>query len=217
MGVITSAGHVLRVTAFLTVLGFLTVVLVGPVLALIIGVLALVVGVVAVALPFAVVGLLVWGVFLAASPDRRATWERLGQRVRRVGRWVVAVPLAGCVRVCAWAVGVGRSLAPKAVPVARRAGEMAREGVHKGVVLAERGANAAGTVAARVRPAVHFLGGLMLEVIGGAAVGTILVCLADSGSRGPVLALHITAGAVAGALLGLLVGAARSVPKPERG
>ena len=217
MGVITSAGHVLRVVAFLTVLGFLTVVLAAPVVGLIIGVLTLVAGVVIVALPFALVGLLVWGVYLAASPDRRATWERLGQRMGRFGRWVVAVPLAACVRVCAWGVDVGRVLAPKAVPVARRAGEAAREGLHKGVVLAEQGANAAGVVAARARPAAHYLGTLVLEVIGGAAVGTILVCLVDSGARGVTLVLHIAAGAAAGALLGLLVGAARSAPKPEQG
>jgi hypothetical protein len=207
----------LRVAAFLTVLGFLTVVLVGPVLALVIGVLVLVAGLFIVALPFALVGLLAWGVYLAATPDRRAACERLGRRVGRFGRWVVAVPLAACVRVCAWGIGVGRALAPRAVPVARRAGEVAREGVQKGVVLAGHGANAAGALAARARPAARFVGGLVLEVIGGAAVGTILVCLADSGARGATLGLHIAAGAVAGALLGLLVGAARSVPKPERG
>jgi hypothetical protein len=53
-------------------------------------------------------------------------------------------------------------------------------------------------------------------VIGGAAVGTILVCLADSHVPGGMLGLHILGGAVAGAILGLLVGAARSSLRPAR-
>jgi hypothetical protein len=207
----------LRIVAFLTVLGFLSVVLVGPVLALVFGLLALVVGVLLLAAPFALVGLLVWSVYLAAVRDRRAAWEALRARTAGIGRWVRAVPLAACIRLCAWGVAVGRVVAPLAVPVARGAGEAARQGVEQGVVLAERGARAAGDAAVKARSAVQFIAGLLLEVIGGAAVGTILVCLIDSHPRGGILALHLVGGAIAGAFLGLLVGAARSSLKPERG
>ena len=210
MGLVASAGRVLRLVSFLAVLGFLTVVLIGPVLALVIAAMTLIIGLLIAAGPFILVGLVVWGVTVALSPERRAAWQRLRARTGAVGRWVVAVPLAACGRVCAWGYGVGRSLAPVAVPAARRAGEVARQGVEAGVVLAERGA-------VKARSAAQVVGGVMLEVIGGAAVGTILVCLADTSMRGPVLALHIAGGAIVGALLGLLVGAARASLKPERG
>jgi hypothetical protein len=201
---------VLRVVSFLAVLGFLTVVLIGPVLALVVAVLALIVGLLAAASPFILVGLVVWGTAVAISPERRAGWQKLRARAAALGRWVVTVPLTACGRVCAWGFGVGRSLAPIAVPVARRAGEVARDGVEAGVALAERGA-------VKARGAAQVVGGVMLEVIGGAAVGTILVCLADTSLPGRALALRIAAGAVAGAFLGLLVGAARSSLAPQRG
>jgi hypothetical protein len=200
----------LRVVAFLTVLGFLTVVLIGPVVALIVGILSLMVSVVAAVLPFALIGLLVWGVVIAASPNRRAHWQSLCDHARSLGRWFVRVPLAVCMKLCAWGVGVGRALAPKAIPAARRAGDVAKEGIQVGLVLAERGANAA-------RPAAHFVRNLLLEVIGGAAVGLILVCLVDSTAPRGILGLHLLGGALAGALLGVLVGAAGASLRPERG
>jgi hypothetical protein len=216
VSVMSSTGRVFRVVVSLTVLGFLTVVLVGPVLALVAGILAVMLSVSAVALPFALIGLLVWSAYLAAH-DRRAAWQNLRARVADLGRWFVGVPLATSVRLCAWCAVAVRALAPVAVPVARRAGEVARDGVEAGVVLAGRGADAAGAVVTRARSVGQVVGGVLLEIVGGAAVGTILVCLADSGTRGGALALHIAAGAVAGACLGLLVGAARGSLRPERG
>ncbi len=217
MTVLSSTGRVLRIVAFLTVLGFLTLVLVGPVLALVAGALSVVLALAAVTLPFALVGLLVWSAYLAAVHDRRAAWQHLRTRLADLGRWFVTVPLATCLRLCGWAAGAVRTLAPVALPVARRAGEAARDGVEAGVVLAGRGANAAAAFLPRARSLGQFVVGVLLEGIGGAAVGTILVCLADASARGATLGLHIAAGAVAGASLGLLVGAARSSPRPERG
>jgi hypothetical protein len=213
----SSAGRALRVVAFLTVLGFLTVVLIGPVLVLVAGILSIFVTLAAVMLPFALIGLLVSAVYQAVAHDRRLEWRNLRTHVANLGHWFVAVPLAACVRVCAWGAGAVRALAPVTVPVARRAGEAARDGVEAGVVLAGRGADAAGAALTRARTFGHFLGGVLSEVVGGAAVGTILVCLADSATRGGTLALHISAGAIAGACLGLLVGAARASLRPERG
>ncbi len=217
MSAMSSAGRALRVVAFLTVLGFLTAVLIGPVLTLIVCMLALMLTAAAIALPFALIGLLVWAACVAVAHDRRAAWLSLRSRVGELGRWFVAAPLGACLRLCAWGAAAVRALAPVAVPVARRAGEVARDGVEKGVVLAGRGAEAAGAALTRARTWGQFVGGVLLEVIGGAAVGTILVCLADSSSRGDMLGLHITAGAIAGACLGLLVGAARWSLRPERG
>jgi hypothetical protein len=208
---VTSAGRVLRLVSFLAVLGFLTVILVGPVLALVIGVLSLIVGLLITVLPFAVIGLLVWGAYAAVTTrDRRAAWQRLGRRAASVWRWLVTAPLAACGRLCAWGVGVGRTLAPLAVPAARRAGEVARDGVEVSVALAERGACQARSAARRV-------GGVLLEMVGGAAVGTILVCLADKSQHGRELVLSIAAGAVAGAFVGLIVGAAHGSARAERG
>jgi len=201
---------VLRVVSFLAVLGFLTVVLIGPVLALVVGMLSLILSLLLAAAPFVIVGLLVWGVYIAVSPERNAAWQRLRARVAGAGRWIVDVPLAACVRLCSWGLGVGRTLAPIAVPAARRAGEVAQQGVEAGVALAEQGAY-------KARSAFRTVAGVTLEVIGGAAVGTILVCLADSHVPGGILGLHILGGAITGAILGLLVGAARSSLRAERG
>jgi len=207
---VAPAGRVLRVVSFLAVLGFLTVVLIGPVLALVVGMLSLILSLLLAAAPFVIVGLLVWGVYIAVSPERNAAWQRLRARVAGAGRWIVDVPLAACVRLCSWGLGVGRTLAPIAVPAARRAGEVAQQGVEAGVALAEQGAY-------KARSAFRTVAGVTLEVIGGAAVGTILVCLADSHVPGGILGLHILGGAITGAILGLLVGAARSSLRAERG
>jgi hypothetical protein len=207
---VASAGRVLRLVFFLAVLGFLTVILIGPVLALTIASLTIIVGLLIAAAPFIVVGLGVWGVYIALSPERRGSWQRLRARSAAIGHWAVTVPPSACRRVCAWGYGAGRRLAPIAVPAARRAGEAARDGVEAGAALAERGA-------ARARSAAQIVTGVVLEVVGGAAVGTILVCLADSTPRSPILGMHIAAGAAVGAFLGLLVGAARATLRPERG
>jgi hypothetical protein len=214
---VSSAGRVLRIVAFLTVLGFLTVVLIGPVIALVLSVFAVVATAVAVTLPFALIGLLVWGVFAASARDRAAAWQGFRLRAAALGRWLFVVPFAACARVCTWGLGVGRTLAPVAVPVARQAGEVAREGIQVGVNLAGRGADAAGAALVKAHSFTRFVGGVLLEIVGGAAVGTILVCLADSGARGAALGWRIFAGVVAGALIGLLVGAARSSLRPEKG
>ncbi len=205
-----SAGRALRVVSFLAVLGFLTVALIGPVLALVVGLLSLIVSLLLAAAPFVAVGLLVWLVIISASPDRNVAWQKLRARVAAAGRWIVDVPLAACVRLCSWGLGVGRTLAPMAVPAARRAGEVAQQGVEAGVALAEQGAH-------KARSAFQTVAGVSLEVIGGAAVGTIVICLADSRVPGGILGLHILGGATGGAILGLLVGAARLSLRPQRG
>jgi hypothetical protein len=217
VAVTSSTGRVLRVVAFLTVLGFLTFVLISPVLALVIGALSVMAGLAIITLPFALIGLLVWSAYLVVARDRRVAWQNLHARLAGIGHWFVTVPWTACVRLCAWGAGAVQALAPVALPVARRAGEVARDGVEAGVVLAGRGANAAAAFLPRARSAGQRIVGVLLEVIGGAAVGTILVCLVDSSTRGPILALHIVAGAIAGGCLGLLVGAARSVVRPEQG
>jgi hypothetical protein len=215
--VVSSAGRVLRVVAFLTVLGFLTVILIGPLLALVIAVFAVVAGVVIVTLPFALIGLLVWGVLAMSAQDRAAAWQGFRLRAAALGRWLVVVPFAACGRVFAWALGVGRMLAPVALPVARKAGDVAREGIQHGVAMAGRGANAAVEVAGKARSTAQRVGSVLLEVVAGAAIGAILICLVDSHVPGGVLAMHILGGTLAGACLGLLVGAARSSLRPERG
>ena len=184
--------------------------LIGPVLALVVSVLSLIVSLLLAAAPFVFVGLLVWGVYLVLSPERDVAWQRLRARTAAVARWIADVPVAACLRLCAWGLGVGRTLAPIAVPAARRAGEMAEQGVEAGVVLAEQGAD-------KARSAFRTIAGVTLEVFGGAAVGTILVCLTDSHVAGSILGLHILGGAVAGAILGLLVARARLALRPERG
>jgi hypothetical protein len=208
MGVVSSAGRLLGAFSFLAVLGLVVVVVGVPALALAVGLVALVVGLVvglvAAALPFALVGLAVWGACLAADNRPRVAWRDLGLRVLRLGRRLVTVPVIALVGLGAFGARLANVLAAMALPVLLRAGEASSDGL----ALARRGANAAGAILVKARSAGRY-GGVLLEAGAGAAVGATLLGLANLGERGPALGVPVVCGAAAGALIGLVVGAAR--------
>src|SRR5260370_27768961 len=158
MAVLSSVGGVLGAVALLALLGFVVVVLAGPVLAIIVSLVTLILSLVASALPFALIGLLVWGTYQLVTRGPRGAWRDLGLRVAQIGYWLLAVPLIGIIRVVKGGLRAGRAVTALALPAARRAGQAAKEGVEAGAAMGQRGAAAAGATVSRVRPVGRFSG-----------------------------------------------------------
>jgi hypothetical protein len=195
---------------FLTVLGLLTVVLLGPVLALVIALLSLVVGLLAAVLPFAFIGLLAWVIGTAISGAGWTAWTRFRDGTRALARWAVRVPASVCPRLWGWSTAVVRALVPWAVSGARQAGFLAQQGGQAAVTAAGWSAGVAKAGAVAAWGAAGLVASVLLEMIGGAAVGAIFVGLADLGEQGPDFVPRLLAGIGAGAFVGLVVGVARS-------
>ena len=76
------AGHIVRKVALMTLIGFLAVILSGPIIA-VLGVL----------LPFAVVGFLVWVPFRLLVVAKHGGWPAVRDTTRKAIRGVLAIPL----------------------------------------------------------------------------------------------------------------------------
>jgi hypothetical protein len=219
MLLVSSAGRFVRGLFFLAVCGLVALALIGPVVAVVSLLLSLALTLVAVALPFALIGLAVWLPYLILSRDPKKAWHNLRAGAAAAGKGLAA-PLRGSARVCRWGAHQVRSLAPHARPLARSvvrgtqhvvdravaAGEVALPAVADAAVRAGKETGRVGrSVVVRARPAVRFLGGVVLEAASGAAVGALLLALADLGR--PDLEVRMGLGAAAGAFVGLVVGA----------
>src|SRR6516165_1167826 len=99
MNKVESAGQILRKVIIFTLVGFLVVVLSGPLLT-VLGVL----------LPFALVGFLVWLPFQGFRLWRQGGWPSVRHAVGRAGRTVIAVPFWLISQVAAGAFWVVRSV-----------------------------------------------------------------------------------------------------------
>jgi hypothetical protein len=214
--VISSAGRGLCAFSFLVALGLLAVTLGVPAVGLAVGLLALIVGLVAATLPFAFVGLVVWGAYQTATAKPKRALQNLGVGVATLGYWLVALPSIAFLRLGAWSIGAGRAVATKALPMALRTGEAARQGVVAGVVLVRQGANATGEVLLKAKSGGRF-GNMAFETFAGAAAGGLLVILFALSQRGATFGLPILGGVAAGGLIGLLVGAAQPSRVPDAG
>jgi hypothetical protein len=206
VAIIQSVGRLVRVILRLAVFTILTVLLGVPALFLVVVSLELMLAVLIIAIPLLLIALVLWSPYLAVARDRRAAWANMRTRVHGFGRWLVAVPLTGCVRLGGLGIRAGRALLPKALPVVRRARP------------APDVAAAAALAAATKRDPIPAppTGSVLLEMIAGAAVGTILVCLIDPAGPRWQVGLYILGGAVVGATLGLFVARARTAPTPEQ-
>jgi hypothetical protein len=210
--------------AVLAIIGVVTLVLVGPALAIASVMLSIALTVVAVLLPFALIGLLVWVPYQMARGNQREAWQRLSTAVS-----VVAARLAGlagsAVRLGRWGLRYGHAVLVKAQPAARSLGVASLELLTRGgAVLRRQGPVAlraglhAGTQVVRsgfsllghVVPALRYVGSVATEALAGAGVGALLLALINFGSAG--LEERIALGAALGALVGFLVGVIRAKP-----
>jgi hypothetical protein len=116
-------GGTCRKAVFLTLLGFVTLVLLGPVLALAIALVAtffsLVVALASVFLPFLLVGLLVWVPFQMLHRGPRAGWECVRDQTRAFYQAFLAAPCRVGLRWCAGAVHLGEGALEKVRYVGR--------------------------------------------------------------------------------------------------
>jgi hypothetical protein len=204
---------VVRVVAFLSILGFLTVILVGPVVALVLSVIALVASLLAVILPFALVGLLVWEGYLLLAGDRRAALANLRSYTLGFAHLLVNGTRAVCSRTYVLTAALVGSLKHWLLPAAERVRTVARDRAEGGVVLLRQGTTA---LRERARSASRVLRTLLLESLGGAAVGALLVYLADMEAPGNELAPLMVIGAAIGAGIGVLTSAIQSAPSATK-
>lgn len=231
-------GRAVRGLFFLAAVGFLAVILVGPVIAVISVAVSLALSALAVLLPFALVGLVLWVPYQILSRNPATAWANIRASgvnfLRRAGallnrsfqlvRWSVRRALVhlGLVRpvarsVTARACDAARAAANVSIkacdaartygPVvvgacARGARRVAEEGEAVGSAVLEEGRS----FAARVGPWLRYLGSLFLEVVGGAAVGGLLLGLANLGQDGleERIALGVAIGAAVAFVLTLV-------------
>lgn len=239
MAAVDSLGRVMRTLFFLAVLGFMTVILIGPVVALVSVLLSLMISLVATILPFVLVGLVIWVPYQLITRDPRTSWASIRGATGVAADKVTQLLKAGF-RAIAWTAGRGLAIAGRLRPTASqmtaaaanasaKAAEAAREvSIKARDVAAEYGPAVAGACARGCRTAVdegrvvvawsgswlRYLGGLFLEMVGAATVGAAIVAVASLGQEG--VEERIALGAAAGAAIGFLVTIARSRPEAAR-
>jgi hypothetical protein len=211
--VVASAGRVVRVVAFLSILGFLTIILVGPVVALALSLIALVASLLAAILPFALVGLLVWEGYLLLAGDRRATLANLRARTLGLAHLLVNGARTVCSRTYVLTAGLVGSLKQWLLPAAERVRTVARDRAEGGVVLLRQGTTA---LRERARSASRVLRTLLMESLGGAAVGALLVYLSYMEGPANELAPLMAIGAAIGAAIGVLTSAIQTAPSAPK-
>jgi hypothetical protein len=190
----------LRKLVLLAFIGFASLLLIGPIVALIASLLSFGLVLLSLALPFAVVGLLVWVPVRLFSSGAWAAWKDMHATGKTMGR-VTLLPLRGCARVAA---GTARL----------------RQGAHCGLAQASRALNGARRGGrwvwesrSRLSWVADFLGGIVVECFSGALVGLLFGGIASwqyQAGEGPAWL-----GLAVGALLGLAVAVTRR--QAERG
>jgi hypothetical protein len=218
---------------FLAFVGFVALMLIGPVLA-----------VVGTLLPFAVVGVLVWSGYrlfrrAVGCPRRWAEGEhevrhRMWRGMRYAGRgaWVCGARAAEAMpAVLAGARRAGEQVRDRGWGACRGAWEAGGPVVMRGVERAGQAARACGACAAESVPAVlararqagapvrarlRFVARILWEVACGSLVGVTMGSLA--GWQTNSVAEYVLLGGLMGAVLGLIVGVSRWEPaRPAEG
>ena len=185
-----SPGSMLGRLLCLAILGFLVVVMIGPLLAVlsavisvILSVAAVVLGVGVALLPFALIGLLVWGVYQAAAPGHESARSTFKQRFKDFARTFARFTKVTCRR----AFQATRWTAVKGWSCLAVAGR----GVRQSMQAIRQATAGRGRTAAR----------LALEMACGAILATG-VCLAISNGAPEAVPVGILAGSILGGAIG---------------
>lgn len=104
------AVRALRTFGALVLIGFLTLLLAGPLLGLLTLLVSLSVALTSMFLPFALVGLLVWVPYQLLTQGGEKTWQRTRDMARGVGATTLGVPLRVCGGAWSRACAVGHSV-----------------------------------------------------------------------------------------------------------
>jgi hypothetical protein len=103
-----SLSAVVRKLCFFTLMGFLALILLGPVIAVVATLLSLVLTVLLLVLPFAVIGYLVWIPYQVLSRDKQAAWNNIRDAGLAFHQALVVVPAGICAQVCRGGARIGR-------------------------------------------------------------------------------------------------------------
>jgi hypothetical protein len=90
--------------------GFVAVILIGPVIALLSALLAVVVTLLAVVLPFAIIGFLVWGGYQVVSQTPHSAWKNIRQAGEDMAKVLVLTPFKVCKGACVGTVNVSKAV-----------------------------------------------------------------------------------------------------------
>jgi hypothetical protein len=99
-------GHIFT----LALLGFLAILLVGPVVAVISALLAVVVALLAVLLPFVIIGFLVWGGYQIVSHTPSSAWRNIRDAGKNIAHVMVVTPFKVCKGACIGTVSASKAL-----------------------------------------------------------------------------------------------------------
>jgi hypothetical protein len=184
-------GSLLGRLLLLAALGFLVLIMIGPLVAVVSAVLSVIVSVAAVVLslavallPLALIGLLVWGVYQAAAPGRESAGMAFKQRFKDFGRTFGR--FTG--QTIRWTYRAMRWTSVKGWDCLAVAGR----GVRRSVLAIRQTVSGRGRVLARMG----------LEIACGAILATG-VCLAASDGAPEAIPVGILAGAILGGAIGI--------------
>jgi hypothetical protein len=213
--------------AALALLGFLALIMIGPIIALVSVFVSLAFSALAVLLPLALLGLVIWLPYQVLSGDPHGVWrqargwaivirDRVGALLGyafRIGRWGYrrTLVLAGFAQPVVKTVGgAALDLGKRAADEVRTQAPVVAEHVVRGGTEAIHQAH---SLAVQTVPWFRYVAGVAAEVLAGAGVGGLLLALMDLGHAH--LEERIALGAGIGALIGLLVAVLRSRPQAQ--
>jgi hypothetical protein len=99
-------GHIFT----LALLGFLAILLVGPVVALVSALLAVIIALLAVLLPFVVIGFLVWGGYQIVSHTPSSAWRNIREAGKNIAQFMVVTPFKVCKGACVGTVNATKTV-----------------------------------------------------------------------------------------------------------
>jgi hypothetical protein len=187
---------------YLALLGFVAIILVGPVLGIIAAIISVAFSVIATILPFALLGLLIWVIISFFTNGHRKTWHEIRHASESTYRSTLKRPMVHCARACRGTWHAGHAVWSRFRP-----GERCRKAQH---VCAETAAACAETAAATVstvRRGTHRAVEVAIEVLSGALIGTLVGLFWTWQTRQPATAGLIGAGI--GAAVGIFVAVSR--------
>src|SRR5438105_7257541 len=100
--------HVMIKLSYFALLGFLAILLVGPVLGVIAAIISVAFSVIAAVLPFALLGLLLW-IVVSFTSGHRTTWGEIRHAGESTYRSTLERPMNHCARACRATWGTGQA------------------------------------------------------------------------------------------------------------
>jgi hypothetical protein len=155
---------------FLAMLGFLSLLLIGPFLALVSVCLSLIVVGFALLIPFAMIGLLVWVPFHTLCRGQRIPWEKVRETTKGLVHALIVVPFTVGVHFCSGTLRFGQATADKVYRVAGIALEMLSGALLGALLMA---------IAAHDAPDAAF------QIVMAALIGAVIGALVGTGQAKP--------------------------------